>query len=89
MLPALYYISFGDTMKQPERYGLRKSDIVKIDVSDSLVEKLLAFRAHRCQTEMEEWVWQQDDTAIRKFGRYEYFVIGDSMPRTNFEDLFI
>jgi bacillithiol biosynthesis deacetylase BshB2 len=87
--PSLLYISFGDTMKQPERYGLTKADIVRIDVSDSLQEKLQAFRAHRTQTELDELVWQPDEMALRKFGRYEYFIIGDQTPRKRLDDLFI
>jgi N-acetylglucosamine malate deacetylase 2 len=87
--PSLYYISFGEQMKQPERYGLRRTDIVRIDVSDSTREKLNAFRAHRTQTEMDEWLWQRDEAALKHFGRYEYFVIADHLPRERSDDLFI
>jgi bacillithiol biosynthesis deacetylase BshB2 len=85
---ALYFISFGDSMKQPERFGLKPSDIVRIDVSNSLLEKLHAFRAHRTQTEMDEGLWQPDKAAVNKFGRYEYFIIGDNIPRSRWDDLF-
>jgi LmbE family N-acetylglucosaminyl deacetylase len=85
---ALYFISFGDSMKQPERFGLKPSDIVRIDVSNSLLEKLHAFRAHRTQTEMDEGLWQPDEAAVIKIGRYEYFIIGDNIPRSRWDDLF-
>ncbi|WP_018751109.1 PIG-L family deacetylase [Paenibacillus sanguinis] len=72
----LYFISFGDRMLQPERYGYTAQDIVAVDVQACLKAKLAAFRAHRCQSEIDEWVWQRDDQALRHFGRYEYFIRG-------------
>lgn len=72
----LYFISFGDRMRQPERYGYTAQDIVAVDVQAHLKAKLAAFRAHRCQSEIDEWVWQQEDQALRHFDRYEYFIRG-------------
>ncbi|MGG6314595.1 PIG-L family deacetylase [Paenibacillus macerans] len=73
---ALYFISFGDAMRQPERYGYTPDDIAEVDVQAHLKAKLAAFRAHRCQSEIEEWVWQRDEQALKQFGRYEYFIRG-------------
>lgn len=74
---ALYFITFGDAMKRPERYGYSRKDVIKIDVHDHLEAKLAAFRAHRCQTEIDEWVWLPDQEALARFGRYEYFLKAD------------
>ncbi|CAM3796320.1 PIG-L family deacetylase [Marinicrinis lubricantis] len=87
--PAFYFISFGESLKRPQRYGLTSEQVVKIDVRDSLFEKLNAFRAHRTQTEMDEWVWQEDQSAIRHFSSHEYFIIADDLPRKQWNDLFI
>jgi len=73
---SLYFISFGDMMKQPERFGYTPQDVVKIDVQAYLEVKLAAFRDHRCQTEIDEWVWEEDRKALARFGRNEYFLIG-------------
>lgn len=73
----LYFISFGSAMGQPERFGYTRGDIVKIDVSAHKRTKLAAFRAHRCQTEIDEWVWAPDEEAMTYFGDYEYFIVGD------------
>ncbi|WP_410511944.1 PIG-L family deacetylase [Paenibacillus sp. BR2-3] len=73
---SLYFITFGDMMEQPERYGFTHQDVVKIDVHDHLEAKLSAFRDHRCQTEMDEWVWKEDQEALARFGRYEYLLKG-------------
>lgn len=70
----LFYISFGNTMASPERFGYTANDVFKIDVSEHLDAKLAAFRAHRCQSEIDEWVWLPDTEAISRFGRFEYFV---------------
>lgn len=86
---ALYFISFGDMMNAPERFGYTKQDIVKIDVCHQLEAKLAAFRAHRCQTEMDEWVWETDSAALAHFGKFEYFIKGNQtmIPKTA-DDLF-
>jgi hypothetical protein len=42
-----------------------------------LETKLAAFRAHRCQTEIDEWVWLPDQEALARFGGHEYFLKGD------------
>ncbi|WP_199620838.1 PIG-L family deacetylase [Paenibacillus alkalitolerans] len=86
---SLYFITYGDAMEHPERYGYTKNDVVKIDISDQLDAKLAAYRAHRCQTEIDEWVWGPDHKALAKFGRYEYFLNGTvSLPLRVFDDLF-
>ncbi|WP_138752724.1 PIG-L family deacetylase [Paenibacillus sinopodophylli] len=74
---ALYYISFGSAMEAPERFGYTKRDVVKVDVRKHLPAKLAAFRAHRCQTEIDEWVWLPDKEALERFGGYEYFLAQD------------
>lgn len=79
---ALYFISFGDAMERPERYGYSRKDVVKIDVRAHLDAKLAAFRAHRCQTEIDEWVWLPDHEAKARFGHYEYFLKADRASQT-------
>lgn len=74
---ALYFITFGDAMERPERYGYSRKDVVKIDVHAHLDAKLAAFRAHRCQTEIDEWVWLPDQEARARFGHFEYFLKAD------------
>lgn len=86
---ALYFISFGDTMRLPERFGYTPKDVIRVDVSAHLKAKLAAFRAHRCQTEIDEWVWLPDQAAMARFGRYEYFLKGDREAATrSLHDLF-
>ncbi|MBA2937489.1 PIG-L family deacetylase [Paenibacillus sp. CGMCC 1.16610] len=87
---ALYFITFGDAMERPERYGYSRKDVVKIDVHAHLDAKLAAFRDHRCQTEIDEWVWLPDQEAKARFGKYEYFLKADRASSTlNHDDLFI
>ncbi|SDP05188.1 bacillithiol biosynthesis deacetylase BshB2 [Paenibacillus sp. yr247] len=86
---ALYFISFGDAMERPERYGYSRKDVIKIDVHAHLEAKLASFRAHRCQTEIDEWVWLPDQEALARFGRYEYFLKADrEAPARVLHDLF-
>ncbi|WP_274361961.1 PIG-L family deacetylase [Paenibacillus thermotolerans] len=74
---SLYFITFGDAMERPEIYGYTAADVVKIDVHAHREAKLAAFRAHRCQTEIDEWVWLPDQEALERFGKYEYFLKGN------------
>ncbi|QHW31403.1 LmbE family protein [Paenibacillus rhizovicinus] len=86
---ALYFITFGDAMERPERYGHTRKDVIKVDVQAYNEAKLAAFRAHRCQTEIDEWVWLSDKEALSRFGRYEYFLKGDvNAPQRVQHDLF-
>ncbi|MCY9693028.1 PIG-L family deacetylase [Paenibacillus alginolyticus] len=86
---ALYFITFGDAMERPERFGYSRKDVIKIDVLAHLKAKLAAFRAHRCQTEIDEWVWLPDQEALARFGRYEYFLKANrEAPARVFDDLF-
>jgi bacillithiol biosynthesis deacetylase BshB2 len=87
---SLYFISFGSEMERLERYGYTRNDIVRIDVSAHLEAKLAAFRAHRCQTEIDEWVWRPDREALSRFGKHEYFIRADAAAGSgpNSRDLF-
>lgn len=86
---ALYFITFGDAMERPEHYGYTRKDVVRVDVQAHNAAKLAAFRAHRCQTEIDEWVWQTDKSALSRFGRHEYFLKGDvDAPQRTNDDLF-
>ncbi|WP_334075401.1 MULTISPECIES: PIG-L family deacetylase [Paenibacillus] len=74
----LFFISFGDMMERPELFGYTRTDVVKIDVSAQLETKLAAFRAHRCQSEIDEWVWLPDREAVAHFGKHENFIKADT-----------
>jgi bacillithiol biosynthesis deacetylase BshB2 len=85
----LYFITFGDAMEHPERYGYTRKDVVKIDIRQHLQAKLASFRAHRCQTEMDEWVWGPDHKALALLGGHEYFLAGNPPgPGFVFDNLF-
>lgn len=87
----LFFITFGDSLAEAEaRFGYAYSNpIVKVDISKHHLEKLASFRAHRCQTEIDPWVWQPDEQALARFGKYEYFIAGDKAKRPALgDDLF-
>lgn len=88
--PYLYFISYGNTLKNnAEKFGLKPNQITSIDISGYLKQKLMAYRAHRSQSEIEKWVWLSDDEAVRKLGNVEYFMQGDGIVRNNSHDLFM
>lgn len=73
----LYFVCWEGIGRHPERYGLSKDRIAAVDVGCCLAAKMRAFRCHRTQSDMMEWLWGPDDEAIRHFGATEY-LIGDS-----------
>jgi N-acetylglucosamine malate deacetylase 2 len=70
----LLYVCSGDMIRHPDRYGLECRDFIKYDVSDYLPQKLMAFRAHRTQSEMNPWLWDDDNVSISKLWPDEYLV---------------
>jgi bacillithiol biosynthesis deacetylase BshB2 len=74
----LFFITFGDTLANAGRFGYTyPNPIVRIDISKHHRAKLASFRAHRCQTEIDGWVWAPDAQALARFGKYEYFIYGN------------
>ncbi|WP_100407513.1 PIG-L family deacetylase [Bacillus solitudinis] len=70
----LFYVSDGSVAKNPHQVGLEPQQITKINVKDYLPFKLQAFRAHKTQSEINEWVWLRDELSLKKFPDYEYFI---------------
>ncbi|WP_127579339.1 PIG-L family deacetylase [Paenibacillus koleovorans] len=76
-LNGLFFITYGESMKDPTLYGIPREKRVAVDVSDSRREKLYAYRAHRCQTEIDPWVWLPDEKALEAMSRTEYLLRDD------------
>lgn len=70
----LYFISFGDSMRRPERYGFPKEQITEVDITEQRHIKMLAFRAHRSQTELDQGLWGPDAAVAQGFAGKEYFI---------------
>jgi bacillithiol biosynthesis deacetylase BshB2 len=70
----LYFISFGDAMRRPERYGFPKEQITEVDITDQRLVKMHAFRAHRSQTELDEGLWGPDAAVAQRFSGKEFFI---------------
>jgi len=70
----LFYLCWPSVAQDAQHFGLEKEQIIEIDVEAYNQYKLQAFRAHRTQTEMDDWVWKRDDESLKKFGKYEYFI---------------
>ncbi|MFC0215657.1 PIG-L family deacetylase [Paenibacillus chartarius] len=84
----LYYISFGEAMKRPERYGFCREQVTRIDISAYRKAKMLAFRAHRSQTELDRGLWGPDEEVARQFGTTEYFIQAEPPFSPGENDLF-
>lgn len=73
--PRLYYLCGADVAAEPEKHGLSPEQITRVDCAPVARQKMLAFRAHRTQTQMERDLWQSDeDQVVARFARgAEYY----------------
>ncbi|MDC3417617.1 PIG-L family deacetylase [Aquibacillus salsiterrae] len=74
----LFYLSSGMVANKPKEFGLSAEQMVQVNVNNYLPHKLKAFRAHRTQTEMNDWLWKRDEISLRKFAKFEYFIQAQS-----------
>jgi len=70
----LFYLCWESVAKNVSDYGLSPKQITKIEVKPYNQFKLQAFRAHKTQSGMDEWLWKRDEVSIKRFGAHEYFI---------------
>jgi N-acetylglucosamine malate deacetylase 2 len=70
----LFYLCWKNVADHPETYGLSPEQITKIEISSYQPYKLQAFRAHKTQSGMDDWLWKRDEISLKRFGAYEYFI---------------
>ncbi|HSU79842.1 MAG TPA: PIG-L family deacetylase [Candidatus Angelobacter sp.] len=70
----LFYLCWKNVADNASSYGLSPDQITKIEVSPYNRNKLQAFRAHKTQSGMDDWLWKRDEVSVRRFGSHEYFI---------------
>jgi N-acetylglucosamine malate deacetylase 2 len=70
----LFYLCWKNVADNASSFGLSPEQITKIEVSSYNPYKLQAFRAHKTQTGMDDWLWKRDEIAVKKFGSHEFFI---------------
>ncbi|WP_062308908.1 PIG-L family deacetylase [Alicyclobacillus sendaiensis] len=71
----LFYLAWGDDLAAFRRYPQPAKALVEVDVRAYRKQKLLAFRAHRTQSELDGAIWGNEEKAIRRMRDREYFVL--------------
>lgn len=84
----LYFVAWSGFVTRAADYGLEKSTFTSIDISAHLTAKMNAYRAHRTQSKMLEWVWQDSKQSMRRLGNTEYFIAGAGAARPGASSLF-
>jgi N-acetylglucosamine malate deacetylase 2 len=84
----LYFVAWSGLVTRAKDYGLDKGTFTSVDVSQHLTSKLYAYRAHRTQSQMLEWVWQDDKQSLKRLGSTEYFISGAGAARHSASSLF-
>jgi N-acetylglucosamine malate deacetylase 2 len=70
----LFYLCWESVAQNHREHGLVPEQITKIEVKPYNVYKLKAFRAHRTQSQIDDWVWKRDEISLKRFSVYEYFI---------------
>jgi N-acetylglucosamine malate deacetylase 2 len=70
----LFYLCWQSVAQNPREHGLVAEQITKIEVKPYNIYKLKAFRAHRTQSQIDDWVWKRDEISLRRFSAHEYFI---------------
>lgn len=63
----LYFLAWRRALAEGKRYGFTESHLTHIDVRRQLPAKWAAFRAHRSQSEVMDWLWK---TPVRPGGTF-------------------
>lgn len=71
----LFYLAWGDDLAAFRRYPQPAKALVEVDVRAYRRQKLIAFRAHRTQSELDHSIWGNDEKAIHRMRDREYFVL--------------
>lgn len=82
---ALYFVAWGSMVGQAP--DLPKERFVEVDVRAQAFPKLQAFRAHRTQSELNEWLWRDDKSGMKHMGTTECFLQFTVPYRTNMTSL--
>ncbi len=73
--PRLYHLASGEVAEHPERHGATPAQITRVPVGTAAAAKLRAFRAHRTQTQLDDWVWGDEAAAVARLAQgVEVFV---------------
>jgi bacillithiol biosynthesis deacetylase BshB2 len=84
----LYFVAWGGMYDRANESGIPKEQFVRVDVSAYLQPKLAAYRAHRTQSELMDWLWKRDEIAVKKLAHTEYFLQYDVPYRAGAAELF-
>lgn len=68
----LFFITWENVANRPEAHGFSKTQVQRIDVATHAPAKFAAFRAHRTQTQMNDWLWRSEKEGVDRLKGPEY-----------------
>lgn len=73
--PRLYFLAGGDMVEHPEKHGVVAEQMTTVACRPVAERKMRAHRAHRTQTQLDAWLWDDDDAKVieRFAGGKEHF----------------
>jgi len=73
----LHFIAWHDMAKNAASLGIDPAQVTTVDIQTAAREKMLAFRAHISQSQLDVGLWKPDDLVVKRFGGQEYFLQGN------------
>jgi len=70
----LYFITWENVANRPGSYGFSRDQVERVDVAAQAPAKLAAFRAHRTQSQMNDWLYRSDREGISHLSGPEYLL---------------
>lgn len=81
---SLYFVAWKAMFERANEDPLSEQRYIAINVLPYAQAKLAAFRAHRTQSQLHQWLWKTDRQAIANLEQVEYFIAHD--PTQTVED---
>ena len=70
----LYYVAWSHMYDERDALLLSADQFVRVDVSKDSRAKLMAFRAHKTQSGMNDAIWRDEKSAASRLGGHEFFL---------------
>jgi len=70
----LHFITWEHIAQRHAQYGFHKTQVGRIEITAHARAKLLAYRAHRTQSGLNDWVWRNEKEGISRLTGVEYLL---------------
>lgn len=70
----LHFITWEYIANRHKQHGFSRDQVRRVDVSPHAAAKLAAYRAHRTQSQMNDWLWGNDREGMSRLSGQEFLL---------------